>query len=43
MKAGLSQAGGSADDTFMWGDVELEVLVGHPPGLGRKRLSQENT
>lgn len=36
----LSQTGGGADDTFILGDTELEVLVGHPRGLGRGCLKR---
>lgn len=28
------------DDTFVFGNVELEVLVGHPCGLGRDGLTR---
>lgn len=36
----LIQAGRGVDDTFVFGYVELEVLVGHPCGLGRDGLTR---
>lgn len=38
----MSRAGGGADDTFILGDAELEVLAGHPHGLGRGCLKRIN-